>query len=187
MYRDPYTRPGRFATDNYAPSFGSDFGFDEAMRDDPLNRKFVQRNLKEYKTLRGLTKKNGLKKLRKMNYAQMERMAARAVLTKNNVKRRKLATSLNRKKHNARAIRIARRKIDKKGFDVRRLGQQGPDVDDLKSKKVRAAAKHIIQIRRNRAIMKTPIWSGKGIDIKRGHITLQQAKKANYWRRKWKK
>ena len=184
--RDPYGRPGRFEVDNYAPSFGSDFGFDEAMRDDPLNKKFVQRNLKEYKTLRKFSKKGGLKKLRKMNYAQMERLATRAVLNKNNVKRRKLRTSLNKKKFKQRHLNIARRKIDKKGFDVRRLGQQGKDVDDIKWKQVRKAAKHIIQTRRNRAIMKTPIWSGKGIDIKRGHITLRQAKRANYWRSKWK-
>jgi hypothetical protein len=162
----------------------------ELAQDTGIDRAFVKRNLrpyaKKYKPIRRAIKTN-FRSLKGKNYAQLERIATMAVIKKAGVKRRKLRTKVNRRKlkrvaGGKRNIRIARRKLQQ-GYDIRKLGQQGLNIQDIKNKKVRAAARHLQNVRKNRAITKTPLRAGKGYDIRAGHISVGQARAANYWRK----
>jgi hypothetical protein len=183
MTFDPTQREGRFGSGSGGVGMGSDFGFDDVAQNDPLNKKYIRRNLREYQSLKKFGKKGGLKKLAGRNTAQLERLAVQAVLKKNKVKRRKLNTKVKRSAHSKRALRIAKKKL-RQGYDIRRKGQQGKSIGSIKNKKVRKAAKHIANIRRNRAIMKTPLMAGQGYNIRMGHTSLRTARKRNYWRKK---
>lgn len=160
-------RQNRFASQPVGS--GVERGFEDAVRDDPINKGFIRRNLGQFGTLKKFAKKGGLAKLRGKNFAQLERMAVRAVLKKNKVKRRKLKTGGLKKKYGAGLLRKARKKT-RQGVDIRdrSLGQRGKDVSSIKNKKVRKATKSLIRVRRNRRIMKTKLLAGKGYDIHKG-------------------
>jgi len=161
------TPPTSRFSSGYSQS-GVEQGYQD-VQNDPINKAFVRRNIKQYKTLKKYAKKGGLSKLANKNYAQLERMAARAVLKKNKVKRRKLRTKGVQAKYGAKVTNRARKKISQ-GYGVkdRKLGQIGKSVNQIKNKKVRRAAKMQVQVRRNRRIMKTKVMAGKGYDIKKG-------------------
>lgn len=170
---------------------GSSFGYDDLGAEDPLDRKYLRRNIKQYKTLKPYAKKGGFKKLRGKNAAQIERLAVKAVLQKNKVKRKKLNRRVNRKKYGTAATQKAKSLLSQ-GYGRRVLGQhaQGEQIKDIPlgtkkyGRKVRRAMQHITKVRRNRAIMKTPLMMAKGYDLRMGHISLPQAKRRNYWRKK---
>jgi hypothetical protein len=164
-------RVGRFST-----SPGEQPGnqlWKKPLTKDPLNRGFVIRNLKPYKSLRKFASPKGLRKLRGMDFQRFENMAARAVLQDAGVKRRKLDTKING--FGQPALQRARSKLSQ-GYDRRFLGQEGPDVKSIQNTRTRQAAKEIINVRRNRAITRTNPYKGKGYDIMRGHRKLPSAK-----------
>ena len=184
MQRPP--RENRFG--NVYQQYDVQTGMEDSGSD--ITRAFVKRNLrsygKKYKPIRRAIKTN-FRSLKGKNYAQLERMATMAVIKKAGVKRRKLRTKINRRKllrgkGTKRHIRMARQKI-RQGYDIRKLGQTGKNIQDIKNKRVRKAARHLQNVRKNRAIMKTPLAKGKGYDIRAGHISVKQARQANYWRR----
>ena len=160
-------RQNRFSQSSYAQS-GIEAGYGD-VNQDPLNNKMIRTNIREYKTLKKFGKKGGLRKLANKNYAQLEKMAVRAVLKKNKVKRRKLKTKGVQAKYGARVTRIARKRISQ-GYSIRdrSLGQQGKSVSAIKNKKVRKAAKMQVRVRRNRRINRTKLMAGKGYDISKG-------------------
>lgn len=192
MTYDPADRQGRFTSGASGVGMGSDFGYDDVGRHDPLNKKFIRRNLREYRNLKKFGKKGGLKKLKNKNQTQLERLAVQAILKKNKVKRRKLNTKVNRKRHRKVHLRKAKAKL-RAGYDIRKMGQTGKSIGSIKNRKVQKAARHLANIRRNRVINKTPILAGKGYDLKMGHMSLKRARRKNFWRKNrrrkgnWKK
>jgi hypothetical protein len=145
-------------------------GLQESSTLDPFNKKFIRRNLKPYKGLKKFAKKGGLKGLRGKNTAQLESMAAKAVLKKNKVKSKPLSTK----------VRKGQGKGQFTGKQLRRarrhLKRQGPENDFqagsnkyIKRKGVRRAANHLRQIRRNRRVNKTPVGSKRAYDIYKGY------------------
>jgi len=169
MTLDPsIDRTRRFQASLSEPS-GVEAGYRQATDKDPLNKNFVRRNLRSYKTLKRFGKRGGLDKLRTRNMARLEQLAVAAVLKKNKVKRRKLKTTRS-KRYGANQYKRARKKI-REGYDIRykRFGQQGLNVKDIKNKRIRKATTHLVNIRRNRRINKTKLWKGVGYDIRVGH------------------
>jgi hypothetical protein len=150
-----------------------------------VTRKDVKRAINPYRKHSKQVKralKSNFRSLKGKNYAQLERIATMAVIKRAGVKRRKLRTKINRNKVKRRFVRRGRQKL-RAGYDIRKLGQSGKNIQDIKNVKVRAAARHIANLRRNRAITKTPLAKGKGYDIRAGHISPGEARRANYWRR----
>lgn len=136
---------------------------------DPIDKAFVRRNLKPYKSLRQFSTKKGLGKLQGKTDVQLERMATKAVIQEAGVKKRKLRTNVNRKKYGKNVLNRAKGKIQE-GYGVRKLGQPGLNANEIRNKKLRQATKHLIHVKRNRRVMSTNIWKGQGYDIKVGHI-----------------
>lgn len=163
-----YERENPFSS--VSPASGVETGYEDAVRHDPLNKKFIARNLKPYKTLRKFSTPKGMKGLKNKNYAQLERMAVRAVLTKNKVKRRTLSNKLDRDRYSPRLLQRARQKT-RAGYDIRdrSKGQLGKSTGMIQNKQVRKATKHLITIRRNRQINKTGLYQGLGYDIMKGY------------------
>lgn len=140
-------RQGRFT--DVDPGSGVVQGYRDAVAQDPFNKKFIARNLKQYGTLKkaGLGNKKGLRKLRGMSDTQLERIAAKAVIQKAGIKRRKLPTSYNRRKHN---IKWAKNVIARR--------QAGQSVRKQTLQRTKAARQHVHRINRNRRIMKSPLF-----------------------------
>lgn len=139
-------RQGRF-TD---PSGGQGIvqGYRDAVKEDPFNKKFLARNYKEYDVLKkaGLGKpKNIKKKLKGRTDAELENIAAKAVLQKAGVKRKKLTRKYNTKKHNI--------KWAKKVMARRAAGQS---VKKQTLKRTKAARRHVQWVNRNRKWMSKP-------------------------------
>lgn len=153
MTLDP--RVGRFADPGTS---GVEAGLRGSAQQDTLNKKYIARNIKPYKSLKKYGSVKGLKGLKNKNYAQLERMASIAVLRKSGVKRQKLRTSPNRSKFKPNQIKRARTALG-----------ANRAVGSIQNKKVRKAARHLTQVRRNRRVMKTNIFSGKGYDIWKGY------------------
>lgn len=150
-------------------------GYGSAVRDDPVNKGLVRRNLRDYKSLRKFAKPGQLSRLRGKTDAQLEKMAVRAVIRKNDVQKRKLRTNVNRKQYGKPLLQRAQKKLNQ-GYDIRRLGQQGADVKDIANPRLRRATKHLSNIQRNRKIMSTKIMAGRGYDIRMGHEAGPTAK-----------
>lgn len=158
-----------------APSGG---GVEGGLRDasqtkDGFNKAFVHRNLKPFKTLKPFTRtkgkgKNrkfvGLKKLGGKNTAQLENLAAKAVLKKGKVKSKKLNTTVNTSKFGRKALK----KADAKLASTSKSFAPGSTAG-IKNKRVRRAANHLRQIRRNQRVNKTRVGSAKAYDIFKGY------------------
>jgi hypothetical protein len=160
------TRQNRF-TDPSQTS-GVEAGFRDAVQNDTINKKFIRRNIRPYKTLRRFSKKGGLRKLRNKNMQQLESFAARAVLSKAKVKTKKLDTTVNRGKgkgqHRPQSLRRARRIL------ARTPNAHAPGaLPKIQNKRVRRATIHLRQIRRNRRVMKQPKYSAQAYDIWKGY------------------
>ncbi len=114
---------------------------------DTFTRKDVKRNLKPFKKF-GLPQKLG--KFRGKTDTQLENLAAQTIvrqgLKRGSLTRKKLRTSVNRKKFSPHQLKRARRVMQNDS-----PGQQA-------KKNTRAARKHIRRIRRNREIMKKPLF-----------------------------
>lgn len=126
-------------------------GYRDAVREDPFNKGFIARNLRQYGTLKraGVGTKKGLKKLKGLSDTQMENIAAKAVLKKAKVKTRRLPTRYNRKKHN---VKWAKKVMARR--------QQGLPVKKRALKRTKLARAHVRRIDRNRQVMKKPIYRG---------------------------
>jgi hypothetical protein len=159
-------REGRFSTAGEASGFAA--GLHEASTIDPLNKKFIRRNLKPYKNLRKFSTKKGLRGLRGKNTQQLENLAARAVLLKHKVKSKPLTTKVRqgkgKGKHTGRSLRKARRKL-RNIDDSFRPGS----TKSISNKKIRRAANHLRQLRRNRRVNRTRVGSPKAYDIYKGY------------------
>lgn len=131
---------------------------------DTMDKKFVTRNLKPYKTLRKFTKKGGLKKLKGKNFAELEGMAAKAVLKKGKIKSKPLDATVNKAKFKKKVMRRAKRRLS----NIAQAYRPG-STSVIKNKKVRRAANHLRQIRRNRRVNKTPVGSAAAYDIYKGY------------------
>jgi len=153
MVLDP--RAGRFS--DTGETSGVEAGMRSAAGGDTLTKKYIARNIKPYKSLKRFSTPKGLKGLKNKNFAQLERLAAIAVLKKNGVKRRKLRTTPDKNKYTGKQLGKA-----KAGISAGRAPRSFGNV------KIRNAARHITQVRRNRRVMKTNIFSGKGYDIWKG-------------------
>jgi len=164
---DP-VRPNRFSG---AETSSVQSGLESGIGRSLFSRSDIVRNIKPYAKygLKQYASTKGLRKLRGKDYQQLENMAARAVLKKYKVKRRKLATGVDRSEFRKPLLKRAKLKLSQ-GYDRRLLGQQGKDVKDIPKVRLRQAAKRLITVRRNRRVMSTNIFRGKGYDIKMGHI-----------------
>jgi hypothetical protein len=165
------TDPARQNRFSDPESSGAAAGLDSSVGKALFSRGDIVRNIKPYAKygLKAYASSKGLRKLRGKDYQQFENMAARAVLKKYKVKKRKLDVNMDRSRFNKPLLQRASRKIAQ-GYDKRVLGQQGKDVKNIHNAKLRKATRHVIAIRRNRRIMSTNIMSGKGYDIQKGHI-----------------
>ena len=152
-------RDNRFGGNVYS-QYDIDAGYEQANTYTDVSRRDVKRAIQPYAKhspfLRRAIKTN-FRNTRGKNVAQIERQAALAVIREAGVKRRKLRTKINRKKllkgkGSRRNIRVARKRI-RQGYDIRKMGQAGPNIQDIKNKRTRRAARHIVNVRRNRAIM----------------------------------
>ncbi len=154
------------------PSSGVEGGFRESSTvGSGLDSKFVARNLKPYKSLRKFTKGKGKnlklnKKLRGKNTAQIEQIAATAVLKKRGVlkKAKDLNTKVNKDKFKRKHLRQAKKRLAQTGKSFMPGSTAG-----IKNKRVRRAANHLRQLRRNRRVNKTPVGSAKAYDIYKGY------------------
>jgi hypothetical protein len=155
-------RQGRFST---VEQSGVEAGLQESGQQDPLNKKFIARNLKPFKTLKRFATVKGLRKLKGKHMGQLERIAAQAVIKKAKVKSKPLNTKVNTKKHKPRHIRQARRQLKRIGPDSFRAGS----TSGIKNKRVRRAANHLRQIRRNRAVNRTKVGDPRAYDIFKGY------------------
>jgi hypothetical protein len=156
-------RQGRFTQ----PGSGSgvEQGYQESSQQaDTLDQAFVRRNLKPYKTLKRYTTKKGIKGLRNKNFAQLEQLAANAVIAKAKIKSKPLDTSVNKDKYKPKVLRQARRRLNTIPDSWRSGSTSG-----IQNKRVRRAANHLRQIRRNRAVNKTRVGSPKAYDIWKGY------------------
>ena len=149
-------RVGRFS--EAGNTSGVEAGLRSSAGQDTLTRKYIARNLKPYKSLSAYSTVKGLKKLKNKGFEQLERMAAIAVLKKSGIKRRKLRTSPDRSKFGGNQLGRARTALG-----------GGKKPEDINNRKIREAARHLTQVRRNRRVMKTNIYSGKGYDIWKGY------------------
>src|SRR3990167_7660291 len=166
MTYDPF-RQSRYSTTTESSDVPT--GYADATKKDPLNAGFVVRNLKPYQALHQYASKKGLRKLRGMHYGQYERLAAKAVLQDAGVKKRKLDVTARGEGFRAPVLQRASQKLAQ-GYDKRVLGQTGLKIQDIQKKNLRQATKHLSTVRRNRRIMSTNIFAGKGYDIGVGHI-----------------
>lgn len=129
---------------------------------DPINKKFIRRQLKPLAKY-GIPQ--SLSKLKGMTDAEMNRLATKAVLKKRGVGRkgglkvRSLNTTVNRDKYN---VKWAKQVMEKKAA--------GGDVSKQALKKTKPARQHLMSVRRNRRVMNTKFWSGKGYDAYKGYI-----------------
>ena len=129
---------------------------------DPIDKKFIKRQLKPLKKY-GIPQQ--LSKLKGMSDAEMTRLATKAILKKRGVGRkgglkvRDLPTTVNQNKYN---IKWAKNVQAKKAA--------GEDVSKKALKKTKPARMHLLAIRRNRRVMNTKFWSGKGYDAYKGYI-----------------
>lgn len=146
-------RQNRFAPDAQR---GGDIlaGFQRASTD-PVNKRFVKRQLKPYKKY-GIPQK--LTKLKGMSDTQLEKMATKAILKRKKVKVNKLRTRINRKRFSTKKVQHAKRVM------------ANPNASKKALRKTRDTRRHIKQIRRNRRVQKSPIWRGKGYDIWKGYL-----------------
>jgi hypothetical protein len=138
-------RDGRFQDYSKGDSLAKGY---RDIGNDPLDKKFMKRNFAEYGVLKkgGLDK--GLKQLRNYNDVQLESMAAKAVLSKAKIERKKLPKQLNKAKYN---IKWAKKVMAKRAA--------GKTVRRQALKRTKAARRHILTIRRNRRLEKTPLYA----------------------------
>lgn len=165
-------RENRFTAGNPA-----DVGYSAIADKAEASKGKIRRNLKSFKNLKKYGKKGGLKALTGLSDKQIERKATRAVLADHNVQQKKLRTNVNRKKYSKPLLQRAQQKINQ-GYDITKgvginkganYGRPGPDVDQIRNQKLRAATKHLVTVQRNRRVMSTNIYKGKGYDIQQGH------------------
>ena len=128
---------------------------------DPIDKKFIKRQLKPLKKY-GVPQQ--LSKLKGMSDAEMSRLAAKAILKKRGVGRKgglsvkPMNTTVNREKYNIPwAKSVAERKAAGKAVPQKAL------------RKTKPARQHLMAIRRNRRVMNTKFWSGKGYDAYKGY------------------
>lgn len=127
-------------------------GYQDAIREDPIDKEFIQRNLKRYQKF-GVPSR--LAKLKGMSDTALEGMAARAVLKRRKVDFDPLRESINRKRYAPRVIA--------RGRSI--LADPNASAEQLRKPIVR----HIRTIRRARRVNNVNIWSGKGYDIWKGY------------------
>jgi len=157
--------PGRNRFTEQGAGSGVESGFREASgQKDPLDKKFIARNLKPYKTLKPYGTVKGLKGLKNKNMAQLEQMSANAVLAKNHIKSKPLDTTVDRSKFKGGTLAKARRRLG----GISDSWRQG-STEGIKNQKVRRAANHLRQIRRNRMVNKTRVGSPNAYDIYKGY------------------
>ena len=142
------------------------------VKGDPLNKKYIARNIKPYKSLKRFSTPKGLKGLKNKNYAQLERLAAIAVLKKAGVKKRKLKVKLTPKQFSASQVKRARAELKGRDPETMQDAPKRRGLNDIKNLKVRRAARHLTTVRRNRKVMKTNIYKGRGYDISKGHVKV---------------
>lgn len=121
-------------------------GFQDTTKD-PIDKKFIKRQLKPFKKF-GVPQ--NLSKLKGMTDTELERLAAKAVIKNRGVKVNKLRTNVNVQKFGKQNIIRGRKIIAKR--------KAGLTVNPKAAKRTRAARRHILNIRENRRIMKTPLF-----------------------------
>ena len=137
---DQIDRAGRFTNDqgsSYLPGLAKSSSLSST-----VNKKQIKRSLKPYRKY--LPKDLG--KLKGYSTGELEAIAARAVMKKRGHKPQDLRTSFNTKKYQN--INYAKKV----------MAMEDPTKRQLK--KTAAARKHIKTIRRNRQVMKLPLWKG---------------------------
>lgn len=142
---DRTDRQGRFQ--DYQRGDAIQKGYRDAVADDPFDKKFMKRQFKSYDVLKKGGLHKNLKKLTRYNDVQLEALAAKAVLEKADVKKRKMNTKLNHAKYN---IKWAKKVMAKRAA--------GQTVRRQSLKKTKAARRHILNVRRNRRLAKTPLY-----------------------------
>lgn len=140
----PIDRTGRFQDAERGQSVLA--GFQKASRD-PVNKKFIKRQLKPYQKY-GVPKY--LTQLKGLSDTDLEIMAVKAILKKKGIKPKKLRTKLNRQKFGPKRIKNAKRVMAKK--------QSGKKVNKQVLQNTRDVRRHISRIRANRRAMKLPLW-----------------------------
>ena len=144
MTMDPTNRVGRFTNDQGSgvlPGMSKSSSLTKT-----LGNKQLKRSLKPY--LKYLPK--NLNKLKNYSTGELEAIATRAVMKKRKNKPKKLRTSFNTKKYNVKQAK-------------RVMAMKNPTQKQLKA--TRKARKHIKWVRRNRQVMKQPLW---GSDLPKG-------------------
>lgn len=140
MTMDPVQRQGRFTNDQGSgvlPGLSKSSSLTST-----VGNKQIKRALKPY---RKYLPKN-LGNLKKYSTGELEAIATRAVMKKRKHKPKKLRTSFNTKQH--KNLKYAKKV----------MAMENPTRKQLK--RTKAARKHIRTIRRNRRVMKLPLWGG---------------------------
>ena len=138
----PSDRLGRFTDDQGGNVYA---GLREgSVSQQRMSNKQLKKALKPY---RKYLPKN-LNKLGKMTTGELEAVAARAVMKKNKNKPDKLRTGVNKQRFGAKRIAYAKRVM------------ANTDPSKMALKRTADTRKHIRFIRRNRKIMKAPLYPG---------------------------
>jgi hypothetical protein len=145
MAQDKTQREGRFQ--DFSKGEGIYKGYQDSVKEDPFDKKFLKRTFKEYDVLKKGKLHKNLQPLRDMNDQQLESLAAKAVIERSDYKPKKLNRRLNDKKYN---IKWAKKVMARK--------QAGQTVRKQALKRTKAARAHILRVRRNRRVMKTPLY-----------------------------
>ena len=154
-------KAGRFSE---AGQSGVESGYQKSSQGrDPLDNKFVRRNIKPFKTLKKFSQKGGLKGLKKQNTEQLENKAAKAVITKKKIKSAPLNTKINKNRYKPKAIKRAKKRLGK----IDQSFKPG-STRAIKNKRVRRAANHLRELARNRRVNKTKVGSKKAYGIWKG-------------------
>lgn len=140
----PIDRTGRFQDLERGQSILA--GFQKASRD-PVNKKFIKRQLKPYQKY-GIPQ--NLSKLKGLSDTELEVMAVKAIVKKRGIKPKKLRTSLNTQKFGPKRIKNAKIVMNKRS--------RGEKVSKRVLKNTRDVRRHILRIRANRKAMKLPLW-----------------------------
>lgn len=122
-------------------------GYRDVTKEDPYDKKFLNRQFKEYSVLKKGGLPGNLKQLRGMNDVELEALAAKAVIEDDNIKRRKLPVKLNKAKYN---IKWAKKVMAKRAA--------GKTVRRQALRRTKAARAHILRVQRNRRINATPLY-----------------------------
>lgn len=142
-------RIGRFADVERGQSIVE--GYQDVVQQDPIDKAFIQRNLKRYQKFGVPT---ALAKLRGLSDTELEKMAARAVLKRRKVKVTPLRVTVDKRRYRTRQLQRARSVI-----------AQGTTP----GKGLAPVVRHIRRVRRARRVSAVNPFSGRGYDIWKGY------------------